>query len=325
MDELDLSAVRRIPFAERQTKVAVADFGRDTLAEEGFAAFFEGLPRFLAAEGFRRGVERTRALLRAERGVHVLMGAHLIKTGVSPLLCGLLRRGAIACLSMNGAAVIHDVEIALFGRTSEDVADTLQSGLFGYVEEPAQLIHEALRRGAARGWGYGEAVARCLAEQKPPHAAVSLLLTAWEAGVPLTVHSALGTETIHQHPEADGAAAGVTGMRDFRRLGYQLTRLGGGMLHLYGSAVIMPEVFLKALTVARNLGHAVRGFTAINFDMIDHYRPRENVIRRPTLGGGDGITLIGHHELMLPLFWQAVYAAGDPAARLAARPAADLE
>jgi hypothetical protein len=236
------------------------------------------------------------------------MGAHLIKCGLSPLLCELIRRGVFSCVVMNGAGAIHDFEVALFGRTSEDVAAHLETGLFGFVEETGKGINEAVSEGAARGWGYGEAVARKLEALKPKYAEQSLLLAAWKAGVPVTVHSAIGTETIHQHPETDGAAAGETTYRDFKILCEQLTRLEGGIVFLYGSAVILPEVFLKALTVARNLGHPVKRFTAVNFDMIRHYRAQENVVSRPTRTGGEGFTIIGHHEILVPLFWQGVWA-----------------
>jgi hypothetical protein len=188
------------------------------------------------------------------------------------------------------------------------VAAHLETGLFGFVEETGRWIHEAVREGAARGWGYGEAVARKLAALPAKHPEFSILLAAWKAGVPVTVHSAIGTETIHQHPETDGAAVGEATFRDFKILCEQLTRLEGGIVFLYGSAVILPEVFLKALTVVRNLGHPLRQFTAVNFDMIRHYRPQENVVSRPTKSGGAGFTLIGHHEILIPLFWQGVFA-----------------
>jgi hypothetical protein len=306
--EIDLSGVRRIPFAERATKVDAGMFGRADLDHDSFAAFFAGLPEILAAKDLKALARQTALAIRERRTIIVMMGAHLIKCGLSPLLVELLRRGAISCLVMNGAGAIHDFEVALFGRTSEDVAAHLETGLFGFVEETGRWINEAVREGAARGWGYGEAVARKLEALPAKHPEFSILLAAWKAGVPVTVHSAIGTETIHQHPETDGAAAGEATFRDFKILCEQLTRLEGGIVFLYGSAVILPEVFLKALTVARNLGHPVRQFTAVNFDMIRHYRPQENVVSRPTRTGGSGFTLIGHHEILIPLFWQGVFA-----------------
>jgi hypothetical protein len=307
--ELDLSGVKRFPFAERPTKVDVGMFGRQELDNDSFSAFFEGLPDILAAQDLKAIVGRTADILSAGGKVIVMMGAHLIKTGLSPLFVELVRRKAISCLVMNGAGAIHDFEVALFGRTSEDVATNLETGRFGYVEETGIWINEAISEGAAQGWGYGESVARKLTALPARHPEQSLLLACLRNDIPVTVHVALGTETIHQHPETDGASIGETSYRDFRILCAQLTELEGGIVFLYGSAVILPEVFLKALTVVRNLGHPVRNFTAVNFDMIRHYRPQENVVSRPTRGGGQGFTLIGHHELMIPLFWQGVYAA----------------
>jgi hypothetical protein len=305
---LDLSGVKRKPFAERPTKVGVEMFGRVTLDDDSFARFFAGLPDILVAKDLKRLARDTAAILRARRKVIVMMGAHLVKTGISPLIVELIRRGAVSCLVMNGAGAIHDFEAAMFGRTSEDVAAHLETGMFGFVEETGVLINQAVSEGAAQGWGYGEAVARKMAALSPRHPEVSLLLACLEKNVPVTVHAAIGTETIHQHPETDGAAIGETSYRDFKILCNELTGLDGGIVFLYGSAVILPEVFLKALTVARNLGHPVRNFTAVNFDMIRHYRPQENVVTRPTRSGGHGFTVIGHHEIMIPLFWQAVFA-----------------
>ncbi|MDH5751945.1 MAG: hypothetical protein OEZ59_05965 [Deltaproteobacteria bacterium] len=307
-EALDISGVSRFPFAERPTKVAVEDFGRFDLDDDSFDRFFQGLPDILVARDLKQVVETTAGVISRGGKVVVLMGAHLIKTGLTPLFTDLMRRGAISCLAMNGAGAIHDFEAALFGRTSEDVAAHLETGRFGFVEETGIRINQAITRGAARGWGYGESVARALAEMNPLHPRVSLLLTALEQNIPLTVHVALGTETIHQHPETDGAAIGETSYRDFLILANVLKDLEGGVVLLYGSTVILPEVFLKALTVVRNLGHSVKKFTAVNFDMIRHYRPQENVVSRPTRTGGQGFTVIGHHELMIPLFWQAVYA-----------------
>ena len=305
---IDLAGVTRFPFAERPTKVSVADFGRPRLDDDSFAGFLDSLPDVLVARDLKQLARQTAGLLAEGRGVTLMMGAHVIKTGLSPLLIELLERQAIDCVALNGAGVIHDVEVALFGRTSEDVAANLETGRFGFVEETALVINAAVTEGAAKGWGYGESIARKLEALNPPHAAQSLLLAAWRQQVPLTVHVALGTETIHQHPESDGGALGEASYRDFRILCQHLTGLEGGMVLLYGSAVILPEVFLKALTVVRNLGHRVNRFTAVNFDMIQHYRPQENVVSRPTRSGGKGFTVIGHHEIMVPLFWQAVFA-----------------
>jgi hypothetical protein len=306
--EIDLTGVERISFAERQTKVDVDMFARTDLEDDSFDRFFQGLPDILAAKDLKHIARETAQVIAGGKKIVIMMGAHLIKTGVSPVLTDLMRRGVIGCLVMNGAGAIHDFEASLFGRTSEDVAATLPSGRFGYVTETGVWINEAVSEGYRQGWGYGEAVARKLATLDVKHPAPSLLLTALDCDVPVTVHVALGTETIHQHPEADGAAIGETSLRDFRILCDQLIGLEGGAVFLYGSAVILPEVFLKALTVVRNLGHVVDHFMAVNFDMIRHYRPQENVVGRPTSSGGQGFTVIGHHELLIPLFWQAVFA-----------------
>lgn len=307
-EELDLKDVRRIPFAERETKVDAEMFGKTALDDDSFAGFFRGLPDILVAKDLKALARQTAEIIAAGRKVIVMMGAHLIKIGVSPLFVELIRRKAVSCLVLNGAGVIHDFEVAMFGRTSEDVAANLETGAFGYVEETGVLINQAVSEGAAKGLGYGEAVAEKLAALPAEYPELSLLLAAREHGIPVTVHVAIGTETIHQHPECDGAAIGETSYRDFKILCRQLTELEGGIVFLYGSAVVLPEVFLKALTVARNLGHPVRKFTAVNFDMIRHYRPQENVVNRPTRTGGQGFTIIGHHEVMIPLFWQGVYA-----------------
>ncbi len=304
---LDISNVKRYPFEERPTKVDIHMLGKCTLDKQSFADFFHGLPHILAASDLRTTAELTAQAISQQRLVLTMMGAHLVKTGLSPLFCELLKRKAIGCLTMNGAGIIHDFEMAMFGRTSEDVAMHLESGRFGYVKETAVLLNQAVREGAKQGWGYGESIARKLENLNPPHAHLSLTLSAWQNGIPLTVHPAIGTETIHQHPEADGAAIGQTSYLDFRILCQQLTRLEGGVSLLFGSAVILPEVFLKALTVVRNLGYRAHQFASVNFDMLRHYRSQENVVRRPTRNGGKGYTLIGHHELMIPLFWQSVF------------------
>lgn len=306
--EIDLQNVNRISFAERETKVDVEMFGRTDLDGDSFSEFFDNLPDILATKDLKHLAETTADIITSGKKLIVMMGAHLIKTGVSPLLAELMRRKAISCLVMNGAGAIHDFEATLFGRTSEDVASTLNTGQFGYVSETGVWINEAVSEGAALGLGYGEAVARKLAQLDVRYPQHSLLLNAMENDIPVTVHVALGTETIHQHPEADGAAIGETSYRDFKILCREMTELENGIVFLFGSAVILPEVFLKALTVVRNLGHDVRHFTAVNFDMIRHYRPQENVVGRPTSQGGQGFTVIGHHELLIPLFWQAVYA-----------------
>jgi len=243
-----------------------------------------------------------------------MLGGHVVKTGLAPILVDLMRRGVITHLAMNGSAAIHDYEIARFGGTSEDVAAGLRDGTFGMAEETGRELNEAFIAGMKAGQGMGEAVGRALeAQAEAPaglvHPELSVLLNAWRLGVPATVHAALGAEIIHQHPAASGAAIGDTSHRDFRRLAHSLVRLddGGVVLNL-GSAVIMPEVFLKALTIARNLSGdgSPNGFTSCDLDMQRHYRPRMNVVQRPTLHGGKGYEITGHHEIMVPLLAWAV-------------------
>jgi hypothetical protein len=238
-----------------------------------------------------------------------MLGGHVVKTGLAPVLIDLMRRGVITHLAMNGSAAIHDYEIARFGGTSEDVAAGLRDGTFGMAEETGRELNEAFIAGMKDSIGMGESVARAIAAHDTVHPELSVILNAWQLGVPATVHAALGAEIIHQHPAASGAAIGDTSHRDFRRLAHSLVRLddGGVVLNL-GSAVIMPEVFLKALTIARNLSGdgSPNGFVSCDLDMQRHYRPRMNVVQRPTLHGGKGYEITGHHEIMVPLLAWAV-------------------
>jgi hypothetical protein len=258
----------------------------------------------LAARDLRRLIEAIVTAVRTGRAVVVMLGGHVIKTGLAPLLIELMRRRVITHIAMNGSAAIHDYEVARFGATSEDVAAGLRDGSFGMVEETGRGLNEAFVAGKARGLGMAESVAIALeGETTLAHPELSLLLSAARLGVSATVHAALGAEIIHQHPAADGGAIGETSMRDFRRFAAVLPRIHeGGVVLNVGSAVIMPEVFLKALTIARNLneGRPV-GFTTADLDMFRHYRPRVNVVQRPVLAGGWGCEITGHHEIMVPL------------------------
>jgi hypothetical protein len=262
----------------------------------------------LVARDFRRVVDAIAAAVRQKRAVIVMLGGHIVKTGLSPLLNDLMDRGVITHLAMNGSAAIHDYEIARFGATSEDVARGLVDGTFGMAEETGREMNEAFIAGMKNEWGMGEALARALETASLANPELSVLLCAQRRGIPCTVHAAIGAEIIHQHPATSGAAIGETSHRDFRRLAASLPALhdGGVVLNL-GSAVIMPEVFLKALTIARNL-HAGKptGFTTCDLDMQRHYRPRVNVVLRPTQGSGKGYEITGHHEIMVPLLAWAV-------------------
>jgi hypothetical protein len=306
--EADFSKIRTRPIGERVNKVTVADFaavpGPDPVPDP-----LEGAPDVLAARELRRVADAVAEARVRGRACVWMLGGHVVKTGCSPLLVDLVRRGYATHLAMNGATAIHDYEIARFGATSEDVAENLADASFGLWEETGREMNDAVRRGAREGWGMGEALARALLDAEAPHREASLLVAAYEADVPVTVHAAIGCEIIHQHPACDGAAIGATSHRDFRILAASLERLGdGGVVLNVGSAVILPEVFLKALTIARNLGHDVRNFTAVDLDMIRHYRPQANVIGRPVLQGGVGIHITGHHEILLPLLYRALRA-----------------
>jgi hypothetical protein len=309
-EEADLSRVRTVPIARRPNKVRAEEFAKPP-AEGGhrFLDFLDSLPDVLVARDLLRVVDAIVGAVRGGRGVVVMLGGHVVKTGCAPVLIDLMRRGIVSHVAMNGSAAIHDYEIARFGGTSEDVAAGLRDGTFGMAEETGRGLNEAFVAGMREGWGMGEAVARALAaEPSLAHPELSVLLNAWRLGVPATVHAALGAEIIHQHPAANGAAIGDTSHRDFRRLAGSLPRLddGGVVLNL-GSAVIMPEVFLKALTIARNLHDGrPQGFVTCDLDMQRHYRPRMNVVQRPTLQSGRGFEITGHHEIMVPLLAWAV-------------------
>jgi hypothetical protein len=310
--EADVASVRTLSVATRPNKVHAEHFASPPPAVEGrtFSAFVRSLPHILQAESFLALVDAIAEAVGQRRAVVWMLGGHVVKTGLAPLLIDLVRRGAITHLAANGSAAIHDYEMARWGGTSEDVEAGLADGSFGMAEETGRDMNHAFRRGMETGWGMGEALARDLAARPDlAHPQLSLLLQSHLLGVPFTVHPALGAEIIHQHPAADGAAIGDTGHRDFRRLAAALPALDeGGVVINVGSAVVMPEVFLKALTVARNLhGGRPRAFVACDLDMQRHYRPRVNVVERPTRStGGRGYQITGHHEIMVPLLAWAV-------------------
>lgn len=303
-DGIDPSRIRTVPLSLRPNKVDAADFAQPPAGRTDFAAFLESLPHILEARSFLAVVDALVAAAREKRGVVCMLGGHVVKTGLNPVLLDLARRGVITHFATNGSAAIHDYEVARWGGTSEDVEAGLRDGSFGMAEETGREMNDAIRRGHERGLGMGEALAIAL-EEAPSlaHPELSLLLNARRLGVAFTVHAAIGAEIIHQHPAADGAALGATSMTDFRRLAGHLPRLEGGVVLNIGSAVIMPEVFLKALTISRNVHDgAPRAFTAADFDMLRQYRPRVNVVERPVrTGGGKGYQITGHHEIMVPL------------------------
>lgn len=301
-----------MPVARRPNKVSASEFAhppRDDRGDRSFAAFIDSLPDVLVARDFRAVVEAIAAAARSRRGVVVMLGGHVVKTGLAPLLVDLMQRRIITHIAMNGSAAIHDYEVARFGATSEDVAAGLRDGTFGMADETGREMNSAFTAGMRAGRGMGESLGRALDERSDlANPELSILLGAWRRGIPATVHAALGAEIIHQHPAADGAAIGDTSHRDFRRLAASLTDLddGGVVLNL-GSAVIMPEVFLKALTIARNLNDGrPRNFVTVDLDMQRHYRPRMNVVQRPTMHSGKGYEITGHHEIMVPMLVWAV-------------------
>ncbi|MFM8559569.1 MAG: hypothetical protein ACKOC6_08215 [bacterium] len=306
--EADLTRLRRMPAADRATKVSVADFARP-LEPAAAAALMAALPDQLAGRALREVVARIAAAHRAGRPVVVLAGGHVVKVGVTPAILGLVERGVVTHLAMTGAAAIHDFEIAMLGRTSEDVDAHLQTGAFGMVDETGAFMNRVALEAMRAGDGLGEAWGRALEHDRAPHRTVSLLAGAARAGIPATVHVAIGTDTIHYDPACDGAALGETSLRDFRILAATLAAAQGAVVLNLGSAVLMPEVFLKALAVARNLGASLEGLTTVNLDQIQHYRPRVNVVERPTRAtGAKGYSLTGHHEVMVPLLCAAVLA-----------------
>lgn len=315
--EADFSRLTTVPIAARRNKVDPTLLAHPPGADRSFDAFWASLPHLLAASDLRYVVERLAAAA-GKQGVVAMLGGHVVKVGLGPLLIELLRRRVITHVAMNGSAAIHDFELAAFGGTSEDVAAGLGDGTFGMAEETGREMNAAIAAGAKSNQGTGEALAAHLgARRELPGRAASILLACRELGVPVTVHAAIGAEITHQHPTADGAAIGATSHRDFKRLAGSLPTIdhGGVVLNL-GSAVMMPEVFLKALTVARNLNQGKpTDFTAVDCDMQRHYRPRVNVVERPTQAGGRGIQLTGHHEILFPLICWGVLSVLDAPAK----------
>ncbi len=272
----------------------------------GFRDFLDSLPGLLAAADLQELARRIASTARARRTFLLMMGAHPIKVGLAPLICGLLRDGIVSAIATNGAAIVHDFEMAFAGRTSEDVGEGLSDGSFGMAEETGSFLNRAARIAAEESKGLGEIVGREIWERKLRYRGQSIFAAAYRHGAPATVHVAIGSDIIHMHPAADGAAVGAATMADFHRLTAVAATLSRGVVLNLGSAVVMPEVFLKALNLARNLGHKVSRITAADMDFIRHYRPTRNVVERPTEGGGRRIMLTGHHEIMFPLLVAAV-------------------
>ncbi len=301
---IDLAGLKTVPLAARGGKVRVADFSVPYRQGTGISGWLDSLPHILAGDSLRAVVAALAEARARGRAIVWGLGGHVIKCGLAPVLIDLMQRGYATAFAMNGAAAIHDFEIALAGHTSEDVEAVLPDGRFGAAEETGREMNAAVSAGARDALGMGEALGRRLdAIADPAYASASLVLEAWRAAIPVTVHVAIGTDTPHMHPAVDAAALGSATHRDFRLLCALLAALDDGGVYLnVGSAVVLPEVFLKAVSAARNLGHRVAGFTTVNLDFLQHYRPKVNVVERPhAQAGGAGYALTGHHELLLPL------------------------
>lgn len=298
---LDFSGLNTYSIHGRYSKVTVDNFAKPLAPGSTLKEFMASLPEQLLGIDFPELVGRLAASHTNDRPIVVGMGAHVIKVGLNPILIDLMERGIISAIALNGAGIVHDTEIAMAGRTSEEVGDVLGSGAFGAAKETGEVVNAGINQGAEKGLGLGEALGEYLLAQNFPYNHLSLLATAKRLGIPLTVHVAMGTDIVHIHPTANGAAIGQTSHQDFRLFCALVADLEGGAYLNFGSAVLLPEVFLKALTVARNLGHVVNNFTTANFDFIRHYRTMTNVVNRPTMGGGKGYNIIGHHELLIPL------------------------
>ena len=300
---IDLDGVTTYPLSERKNKVVMErDRSSVIRARMTVAELMASLPDQLGAQALRGVIDAIVSARAKGKPVIMAMGAHVIKCGLQPVLRSLVEADAITAFALNGAGTVHDYEISLIGETSEDVGAVLHAGRFGMAEETGRDINRALQEGVAAGVGYGEAVGRFIIANGNPYREWSLLALCAEHDIPVTVHVAVGTDIIHQHPSADGAVLGEATFRDFRLLTSIVAELGDGGVYLnVGSAVLLPEVFLKALSIAQNLGHHVDHFTTANFDMQQHYRPLQNVVKRPTAGASMGYTITGHHEIILPL------------------------
>jgi hypothetical protein len=305
-EDYDLSGVRTYPLASRTSKANAADFGKPYRAGGGMASLLASFPAILAAADFKAVVAAIRAAHSGDRGIIWGFGAHVIKTGLGPILIDLMERGFVSALATNGAGIIHDFELALSGGTSEDVDEALGPGRFGMAEETGELLNAAINDGVKNGLGLGQAVGRRLREMKPAHEALSVVAAAARLQIPVTVHVAIGTDIIHMHPRASGAALGEGSLRDFRYFVSNVARLKGGVYLNCGSAVVLPEVFLKAVAIARNQGASLDQLTTVNMDFTRLYRPQTNVVSRPVAGVGKGYSLVGHHEIMIPLLAAAL-------------------
>ncbi len=306
-EELDLDGINTESLAARPSNVHVADFGTVCPPEVNVRNFIDSLPNILAGRDIKRTIQAIVTARQQDLPVIFCYGAHVVKVGLAPVLIELVKRGVLTSIATNGAGAIHDVEIALAGKTSEDVPACLASGRFGMVQETAELLNQAAQEAYRKEIGLGTAIARRIANSDAPHVDISILATAYRKGIPVTVHVALGTDINHMHPSADGAAIGAATLRDFRIFAHEVAKLqDGGVVVVAGSAVVLPLIIEKALAIVQNLGYDVGPFTGINLDFVKHYRSTLNPVTRAEEFGGQGITLIGHHEINIPLIAAAV-------------------
>jgi deoxyhypusine synthase len=300
-EPIDLGKVKTYRLSDRKSKVTADDFAQTWQKGSSFQVFLENLPDILAGRQLKSVIT---AIVDAHRDKHMVlfgMGAHVTKVGLNPVVIDLMERGIIAGVAMNGAGIIHDLEIALVGQTSEDVATALDDGSFGMAHETCTFLSDAMADADRNSWGLGRAVGSAICDKQLPLMDKSILAAGARLGIPVTVHVAIGTDIIHMHPEFNPRHAGAASHRDFRLFASMVSTLEKGVYLNVGSAVILPEIFLKATTLVRNLGYTLKDFTTVNLDFIKHYRPLTNVVARPTSGGGQGINLVGHHEILLPL------------------------
>jgi len=307
-DEIDLGKVTTYSTATRQSKVTTSLEAVPSPSGITMRSFLKNLPAVLKANDLKAIAKAIIEARNLKKPIIAMLGGHIIKTGCSPVLADLAKNGFITHFASNGSACIHDTELARFGHTSEDVATQLEDGSFGMAKDTADLVNAASKRASAGNEGFGEAAGAMLIEENAPYADRALLANAYKLEIPYTLHVALGTDIVHQHPGASGAAIGEASLRDFRIFAATVSKLGdGGVVLNLGSAVVMPEVFLKALSVARNINGKIINFTTANFDMIQHYRPSVNVVNRPVISGGNGYSITGHHEIMIPLLAAVIH------------------
>lgn len=298
--------IKTYPINTRKSKVSVSDFAKPISQSSSFKEFLDSLPNILAAKNLKEIASKIIAAHKNNKTIAAGIGAHVIKVGLNPVIIDLMECGIISAVAMNGACIVHDFETAYTGRTSEDVDSEIGKGKFGMSEETGKFLNKAIKEGVKKGWGIGKSVGEMINNSRFPYKDLSILSTGVRLGIPVTVHIAIGTDIIHIHPQMDGKSTGEGTQRDFRLFAGVVSTLEEGVYLNIGSAVLLPEVFLKALTLVRNLEYTVENFTTVNMDFIQHYRPLTNVVKRPTKEGGKGYTLTGHHEIMVPLLAGAI-------------------